>query len=267
LRALDNRKAGVGEERPSHAVAAAIAASWKPEDTKTYKSGPPVAVGDVWGLRAHAVEEPSAVPLMGIAAPVTLELWAKRWPRMSGALGLTGGTGTVEVAKAWVDPAPPAARPARVELNFPSDGEGKGKCTVELAKGWKWKATAGPTVPAYSEGHVGPFGVPGRGNLRIGSPLKALLCLRIRTLAPGREDQPAQVELHRRAVQDVWLPVDTGETTQQLNGEQVWTYPQPLFPGTYRVRARAMAGPWSGWEEFGLAIGVEVTKIITVPQG
>jgi hypothetical protein len=208
---------------------------------------------------------PDAQPEEGITSQVTIELWADKVPPPPGAPGFIGGSGTVNLDEASTEPAPPHPMLDYMDLEFPSDGEEKGKCTVALAKGWKWKATGQPMDMGYDGGEVGPFGVPGQGNPRIECELVTLLCLRIKTVSEGGENVEAYVELQQQGEGEGWATIDSGWSTGQPNGEYIWFAGGPLSPGAYRVRAQGM-GPWSDWYEFDVVIRIEQTETVTMPE-
>ena len=256
---------GVGQEAPSHAVAAAIADRWGPYERMAYQSRAPIAVGDVWGLRAWYAGTPEAGPLTVITAPVTFELYADNAP--PGAPGLAEARASAEIVEPWTAARPPHPEFGDMRLDF-SDPNNPCICTLELAKGWKWKATAQPSPRmAYSKGEVGPFEVPGNDTVRIECHLEKLLCLKIKTVSEGGEYVQASVELDQPWDRELWARTASGQSTQQPNGECCWSPPSLLSPGTYRARARAGKAPHSEWQQFDVATGIEQVETVTVPEG
>jgi len=140
---------------------------------------------------------------------------------------------------------------------------------VDLAKGWKWKATAHPTCPHYSEGTVASFQVPREGNPRINCQLQALLWFQVKTIAvvQGQTvNEPSRIEFYRKEGEGYAL-VLTGDTVTQPNGEEIWGG-MALPVGACKIRAQSRQGMPTTWteEEFGVAPGIELTKTITVTR-
>jgi len=251
------------------AVAAALNELLKQRDKQEatgLRPGDVIAAGDIWVLGASELGK-SLVQVQNITAPVTFELWADLLPPAPGQAGLVGGTGIATVVEPWTNPPPPGAMPQDAALNFPDDGPDKGRVTVNLGKGWKWTATGRPNMMPYSQGNVGPFRVPTTVPQRINSNLQMLLTLKVKTVS-AHGNEPCRVELERKMPDNSWAIQGSGDTTTQANGEEIWST-GPLNPGTYRVRAQSRLGmmsPWSNWEEFGVQIGIEVTRSVTVTR-
>jgi len=265
--------AGVPSSGPSYSVVAALEAAWPEEEAKSLKILKPVAVGDIWGLRLITIDAPRSEPRLGIPDPVTFELWADLLPPAPGAAGRMGGSGTATKDAAWTTPEPPPAMPALRLLVFPGEGESKGLCTVELAKGWKWGATASPgMMMGYSGGTVDPFNVPPEpGMVRIAWHLVKLLCLKVKTEYADHTKAPSRVELHQLQGGQ-WTLIGGGDTVPQPppNGDQIWTRGIPLDPGAYKIRAQSKEGMQPGpWTEVMIeaAIGIEKTETVTVVRG
>jgi hypothetical protein len=252
---VSSPQSGIGQQAPSQAVAAAIADTWGPYERMAYQSQAPIAIGDVWGLRAWSGGTPDGLT-EAITTPVTFELWGDMVAPPPGAPGRLDGRGTAAVVEPWTDARPPHPAFGDMGLSF-SDPDS-----------WRWKATGEPSPRmAYSKGEVGPFEVPGNDTVRIVCHLEKLLCLKIKTASEGGEHVQANVELEQQVEGGIWTASWVGETTRQPNGEQVWAYSLPLSPGTYRARARAGKGPYSEWHQFDVAIGIEQIEGVTVPQG
>jgi len=254
---------------PCQAVADAERAKWDPYREQWCAIWTPRPVGDIWVLRAKQFSDPHPCPLHAITAPVTFELWADITPP-NGVPDRVGGYGTAEWTEAWTTPEPP--RPTWPGLHFPPDGPDRGRCTVELAKGWKWKASARPRATGYSTGELRPLNVAGAAARRLDIQLEKLLTFRagVVTDATPAVAQPAEVELELQVQGGLWAQVNAGPTTEQPNGDCVRVAYRPLAPGTYRVRAKrlnAAAREWSEWEVFEVMPGIELTKTIAVPMG
>jgi len=148
-----------------------------------------------------------------------------------------------------------------VDLTFGQDGT----CKVDLAKGWKWKATGSTGDAPYGPGSVGPFNVPTQGNKEIVCHLTMLLGLRISTVNTQQNPEPSRCILE--VFQDgQWGQADAGETAT-MQGEEIWAS-GPWSPGHYRVKAQARAGgDWSDWTQFDVVIASDKLVPITVPWG
>jgi len=253
--------AAEGKPTATTAIVAEIKVSLTRDERTQWHVLDPEGVGDIWGLNVNAEGAPSAEPDENITAAVTFELFGDI-TAPDGQPGPLSGQGTATLVEARTNPAPPTPEFPLVALLFPADGQ----VAVQLGKGWKWTAAASPDAPPYGEGKLAapdPFPVPILdGARRFTSNLGVLLTLTIKTVANGQPEE-ADVELERKQG-DAWAPAGSGRTSL-VNGEQVWEE-VCLQPGTYHVRARGTAGgPWSGWEEFAVAIGVLQVRTLTVP--
>lgn len=263
---FSHRSEAAGTSDPAGELAAKVV--WTIQEKTKWQVGSVVALGNVWGLMGRSSSAPAAMDLEGFTAEVTFELWADKAPPAPGAPGRVGGTGTALRDTAFTTPAPPAPMDGNLVLNFPSDGENKGLCVVELAKGWKWKATARPFMLPYTEGEVGPVEVRGPITERINTQLTALMTLKVKTVSSDNPptNTPAQVELQKQTEGGGWIPYGNGQSTEQPGGEYVWTT-GGLAPGMYQVRAKAIYGmgsPWSDWQQFPVIPDIEMTRTVTV---
>lgn len=233
---------------------------WGTVTTEVRKQvGSPEPIGDLWGLRASSTVTPCAHPCQPLTAPVTFELYGDQVPP-SGLPGLIGGNGTATKTDiAWTTPPPPNPPQSELALTFPGQDPGKGTCTIQLAKGWRWKGVG--SSMHYNQGEVGPFDVPAAGTKRITATLNLLLCLNLTT-----GTTPCQVELERQVGQ-AWQAVGSGNTSLQ-NGVQTWTKIENQ-PGLYRARAKRQTGPpppqWGNWTEFQVAIGLVQNQPLSAP--
>jgi len=220
-------------EQGGLAPAAEIVAGWSGGQV-TYEVlrqiGEPEPIGDLWAMEASSTVTPSAAPNEPITAPVTFELHGDLVLPPPGAPGLMGGTGTATRMDACTDPAPPNPMQSQVALTFPYQGDNLGKCTVQLAKGWKWKGMGAD--PHYNPGEVGPFELYGAETKQITATLKLLLMLHLRTGTTA-----CQVELQKQ-VGEGWQSVGGGDTTLR-DGLQVWQRIE-VQTGTYRARANSV---------------------------
>lgn len=259
--------AGSGASDPADAVVLSLAAKWGPGEKKM-GCLPPVKVGTLWGLTCSAAAAPGITFEEGITSDVTFELHVNVPP------GLKDGEGLVEPGQAWTTPAPPGPDPDDRVLTFPGDGEPLGHCTVQLPKGWKWKAKGKPATlggedDVYGEGSVAPFNVPHSTEVAIVCPLVKLLILKVKAENPhhGAEESVIEVEMQDGAT---WRPESSGETVGQANGDQIWFHMGPVGPGRYRARGQSKqpGAEWSNWYEFTVAAGYEqiVTVIAPLPQ-
>ena len=265
---------GIGTTDPPGAVAIAISRSWETKAGDLAKVvDKPIAVGNVKGLLASKADDSAAQPIAPITQPVTVELWADMLPP-DGAEGyIGGGTGHATRGDAKTDPPPPPIGPGNMDLAFPGDGAQKGRCTVQLAKGWTWKIQ-GPGFMNYTGGGVDiPLDVPPANTLRINYTLNVLLALNVATVGPvpgqqGNVGVPALVELERVA-DGVWQAVAAGQTQ---TAPYIWTN-GPREPGEYRVRAKrtgtAMPAPWGDWTGFTVTVGMskDVQVMAPLPSG
>jgi hypothetical protein len=252
----------LGTHNPSGDWGAKIGVTWTSQDQK--KALPPEPLGNVWALRASSTWDPLALPEESITAPITFELWGDK-VEPDGQPGYIGGTGTATRDAADVTPPPPMVPPSTVGLTFPWMGESKGRCEVQLAKGWKWKGTGTTGNPAYSSGTVDPFPVPTEVAPRINVTLQALLRLIVKTI-DDQQGQPcaAMIELYKQ-VGEQWQPLVTGQMTSYDNGEYVWRYGvSHVPPGTYKVRARWPGWPPPPWTEDVIAVGPDIEVIRTL---
>ena len=255
---------GRGSVVPCQAIADAERARWDPWREQWCAIWTPRPVGDIWTLIVKQHGGSQARPLRGITAPVTFELWSDIAPP-DGTAGYVAGRGQVDFTEAWTTPEPP--RNAGPGLEFTPDGPGGGECTVELGKGWRWKATARPdSHPHYSPVDSVTFDHNGPATKRFDVKLVSLLSLVVKTVDDRGEAVGTVVDLDV-AREDRWLGWAQGETQGQ-GGRQAWSPHQPLDPGRYRVRAAdAARGPrdWSEWHEFTVLPGLEQTVTIAVP--
>ncbi len=252
------RNVGVGHSEVAWALEAGITLSRV--DRIRYQIQSPVAVGDLWGLRSSANGGPLSLPTQPLTAPVTFELYGDLVPAPSPSPGLIGGNGSaVKADTAWTPVPPPPPMETTKTLTFPGQGPDLGRCTVQLAKGWRWTATGGSMH--YNPGQVGLFDVPVAETKTITANLNLLLCLR---LATGTT--PCQVELQRLVGGD-WQAVDLGNTSL-VDGVQTRTIAERPT-GVYRARAKRQMGPpppqWGNWTEFQVAIGPVQTQPLTAP--
>lgn len=251
-----NAALGNNQADPSIAVAAGV--EWSGDLVKV-GVGKPIGLGSLYGLRASGKGTPFP-DAQGITTPVTITLRAdKRWTDDSA--GPTGGTGIVTNEGAWTDPSPPQDAVTTDQLIFPADGDSKGVCTVQLAKGFKYKVTGrGGVPPFYSDGTFGPFNVPATNNVTVNTEFLVQFGVEVH-LQGGTPAGPraGEIELKHYGGEMV-IANSVGQTGSYTTSQ--------LDPGPYQVRGRANGGDWCEWYSFQAeksTLVKQVTLTVVVP--
>lgn len=249
-----------GNNQPDASIGISVALGLQLQ-TETVKRtcGPPVAVGDVWGLICTDAAAPAASPLTGIHSDVTFQLWGNI-TAPTGGPGPISGNGTLTLGTSWTTPASPPANPSSFDpLTYGQNGQ----CTVSLSEGWRY--TVRGASACYAMGTT-EFQVPPGNTVYINCDLQNLLSLKIKTTHNG---QPVSTPLElqwKPTPGAAWTPL-TLPQRQYVEGEWV-TFVGTRPTGDYRVRGRGIGvppPPWSDWQEFTVVPALEYTAVVDVP--
>jgi hypothetical protein len=262
---------GLGQSNPSAAVAESMRREWSQPMRADGNALAPIAVGDLWYLRICGEYGIDINPCECVTAPVTFELWASTSASAPGNTVRVGGRATAEIYRPISIPAPPIDFPGTA-LQFPAEGEARGTCTVNLAKGWRWRvrffAYDSQHNPAYPEGISRLIDIPETEHVRFDVRLTRLLTLKVFTRS-RLGDEPCTIELGRQLSGGGEMLDGRGDTQAQADGRQVWEAPRRFVPGNYRVRARSRIDAearWSDWQPVRIDPGVEQTVTVIVPK-
>ncbi len=255
-----NWQDGVGADAPSRAVVAG--ASLTEEQKKRWHTGSPLPVGDMMGVIVEERGGPVISGLESITAPVTFRLEANKIAP-DDAPGLIGGTATLVQGEALTrDGAPPLGPFAPSQLDFPTEGEDKGTCTIELAKGYRYEVTSARralhgTIYALPAGGM-EFTVMGAQDVRIGLRLVVARELVIRSEQAGGKPVPAEVIVRDSSGK----AVRGGSTEDDGQGHCSCILRDLPAPARYTVRAKPRGGSDSEYGDPQMVI----PRASTLPQ-
>lgn len=234
-----NWQDGVGAEAPSRAVAAE--ASFTEEQKQRWHVGDPLPLGDMIGVIIEERGGPVMFGLESITAPVTFRLEANK-TAPDDAPGLIDGTATLVQGEAFTrDGSPPGLR-SPLQLVFPSTGQDKGRCTVELAKGYRYEVTS-VRSPRFDTIYAPPTGgmeftVRGKQDVRIGLRLVVARELVVRSEQAGGKPVPAEVIVSDSSGKAIRV----GNTEADGQGHCSCILRDLAAPARYTVRAKPRGG-------------------------
>jgi len=253
-------KEGIGSPTPAASVAEKTDL-WDYQ-RRASRVGEPIAIGDIWTRTARAWgREPRAEPLEAITAPVTLMLQAdKAAPDDTEAL--VGGKAHLSQGRAWTDHSPPVSVGPPSQLAFPTEGEDKGTCTLDLAKGYRYEVTSVHS-PRFDSIYALPAGrmeftVRGKQDVRIELRLLVARELVVRSEQAGGKPVPAEVIVRDSSGKAVRV----GNTEDDEQGNCSCILRDLPAPARYTVRAKPRGGSDSEYGDPQMVI----LKPSTLPQ-